>query len=259
MFGYSMGVADVQATITFRDGSKKFIDCVQKIHHVGDFVAAGFCGDIQNGFELMQQLKSRFGSPGEKRCWIPDFVAREFGKSAKLWFSALPAGRKKTVQVMLFSVYPNGDSLPGLAQSYIAQLNSPDFTPMKVHRETAVISMGSGNSVTKYIESIEKLNQDWISLARMETQNFGELGSAIAVVLQNEMIREPTEGISSAVQICYVKRGGVALNYPSVRVDLGMPSERSIQVSTLAENWEDFRRLAKEQGIPWAKAEAFTA
>ena len=119
--------------------------------------------------------------------------------------------------------------MPGLARSYVTQLNSPDFKPQKINRGAAVISMGSGNNVRKYIESVENINSDWFPLTGMETQNFGGFGGAIAIALQNELIRQPVKGVSSSIQICYVKRGGVGFAYPEVRVDVGTSNERIVK------------------------------
>lgn len=259
VFGYAVGIADVQATISMQFGKDRYIDCVQKIHHVGNFVAAGFCRDIRNGFELIELLKSNLVSLESGLAWILDYVAREFGKNARECFELLPVDRQRPTQIMLFSVYPSQDISSGVAKSFVAKLASPDFKLNKVSRNSEVISMGSGNEVSEYAGIVDRLNEDWFPLAHMEIQNFGGFGGVVAISLQNEMIRHTNPGISSAIQVCYVKRGGVGFTFPEVNVDIGTSREREVKVPKLATKWSEFIELLKQQKISLSKASAFDA
>lgn len=259
MFGYSLGMADVQATIDFTDGSKKYYDCVQKIHHVGNFVAAGFSGDIHNGFDLVENLKDFLSGVENGRCWIPDFVSREWGKQAREWYSNLPDSRKRPVQIMLMSVYPDLDTLPGMAKSYVAILKSPDFKVTKMSRDVKVIGIGSGNDVKEYVRIVNKLNDDWFPLAQSEVHNPGGFAQAVMVVIHSEMIRKIVPGVSSCIQTCVVKRGGVGIAYPEVRVDIGMSTEHIVKSPVLTTSWKEFKRKMKTEGIELSSASAISA
>jgi hypothetical protein len=53
MFGYSFGISDVRVTL----GGNREIDCLQKVHPVGRFIAAGFAGTVRIGFEMVDGLR----------------------------------------------------------------------------------------------------------------------------------------------------------------------------------------------------------
>jgi hypothetical protein len=53
IFGYGFGISDVR--VTPRNGSE--VDCLQKIHPVGRYIAAGFAGDVYIGFAMVEELR----------------------------------------------------------------------------------------------------------------------------------------------------------------------------------------------------------
>jgi hypothetical protein len=52
-FGDGFGLSDI--CVTLDDGTE--VDCLQKLHPVGRYVAAGFSGDVEIGFAMIDQLR----------------------------------------------------------------------------------------------------------------------------------------------------------------------------------------------------------
>src|ERR1039458_6063314 len=73
MFGYSFGISDVRVKLGNRE-----IDCLQKIHPVGRFIAAGFAGAVRIGFEMVDELRQLLYSEDERLACDPLLVAREW-------------------------------------------------------------------------------------------------------------------------------------------------------------------------------------
>ncbi len=257
VFGYCLGLADVQATITFVDGSKKYFDSVQKIFPVSRFVAVGFSGTIKTGFTLIDDLRQWSRLPNDGTAWIPDCLVQKWRRRARRIYSKLPWDTKGKVRLILLGVYPqrnNGN--PGEAQTYSCVMDSPDFEPRKIN-PGKVASIGSGNEVNEYAKKVEDFQKEGYNpLMQMEVGNRGGYGQALLAFLSTVVNDTRVDGVSNHLHYCYVDRRGVMVGvndysiYPPVgeKIDIKMPN--------VATSWEEFVELMNEEGVNLANAEA---
>ena len=79
MVGYGFGISDVRVTL---DGGSE-IDCLQKIHPVGRYVAAGFAGSVRIGFGMIEALSQRMCFKDERLSCDPLSLAQEWPGAAR--------------------------------------------------------------------------------------------------------------------------------------------------------------------------------
>ncbi len=70
LFGYGFGISDVR--VTFGDDTE--VDCLQKIHPVGQWIAAGFAGSVQIGFAMVNELRRFLRVESKDIAWDPTVV-----------------------------------------------------------------------------------------------------------------------------------------------------------------------------------------
>ena len=71
MFGYGFALADI--CVTLADETE--VDCLQKIHPVGRHVAAGFSGDVEIGFAMIDELRRLCDLKDERLSCDPASIA----------------------------------------------------------------------------------------------------------------------------------------------------------------------------------------
>ena len=258
MFGYSVGLADIQATITFNDRTKKYFDCVQKIFPIEKFIVAGFCGSIKIGFKLIEDLK-RYGQlPDQSVAWVPDLLVQRWRRRARRIFSQLPAGEQRSTQIILLGVYPQRDNgIPGEPQSYCCIMRSPEFEPIKIN-PGRIDSIGSGNNVDQYLEVINSINSDaYHPLMQLEVNNPGGYGRALMIRLSLDVEQTPTSGISNHFHYYLARRGSIEYGNNDHQVTPMVGQATNITMPTrIAKNWEEFNEIMEDEGINLAECEA---
>jgi len=257
MFGYCVGLADVQATITYSDGTKKYFDSVQKIYPVGKFIVAGFSGTIKTGFRLIDDLKKWSHLPERGVAWIPDCLVIKWRRRARRIFSLLPDKTRGTVSILLIGVYPQRDNgIPGEPQTYMCVMDSPDFEPRK-YGSGKIASIGSGNNVAIYADKIGKLNEGGYNpLMQMEVGNIGGYGQALMSYLSTVVNDTPVNGISNHMHYCIVRRGGIAIRKNDFSIYPAVGSKIDIRMPTVATNWDEFVELMNKENVDLSVAQA---
>ena len=66
LFGYAVGVSDIR--VSFGDG--RTLDCLQKVHAVGQFITLGFSGAVQFGFWAVDDLRRQLRLDDPGRAWL---------------------------------------------------------------------------------------------------------------------------------------------------------------------------------------------
>ena len=258
MFGYSVGLADIQATITFNDGSKRYFDCVQKIFPIERFIVAGFCGSIEVGFLLIEDLKRYGRLDNPATAWVPDLLVLRWRRRARRIFSRLPIAKRKDAQIILVGVYPQRDNgIPNEPQSYCCIMKSPEFEPEKIN-PGSVGSIGSGNDIEEYVRTINAINNNhYHPIMQMEVNNPGGYGRGLMMILSMDVENNPTDGISKHFHYFIIRRGGFEFgnnDHPTIPIvgqttNITMPTE-------IAKNWREFMEIMCNENINLAECEA---
>ncbi|PIR63422.1 MAG: hypothetical protein CO156_01610 [Candidatus Pacebacteria bacterium CG_4_9_14_3_um_filter_40_12] len=257
MFGYGVLISDVQATVSFPDGKEDFHDVVQKIYPVGEFAMSGFSGDIETGFMFTQALRD-FMSSRSKGGWIPDQLAREWGKRAKELYSKLPEEKKRPFSMIIVAVDPIADNgSKGQPKSFVAKLKAPSFE-YEASRVHSPLSIGSGNNKQVYLDDLERIHSEPEKLMQMEVGNQFGYAQVLGVVLSYDVFRNPHPGVSKHLQIALVTKNGFQINPLNFNADIGLPHEQKIEMPELVKNWRDFdrkmKKIYKDDKYSWADA-----
>jgi len=210
MFGYGFALSDVRVTL----GDGREVDCLQKIHPVGQWVAAGFAGSVEIGFAMIDTLKSFLRLDDLDLACDPLSIADCWPAPARAVFTGFePEARQHGCHSMLVSTHPqeHGGN-PSWPRSYVHISKSPDF-----QAETVLVhklgSIGCGEAYEPCRHAIERYSnldgQD--VLMQGEIGPSGGMGSRLGSVLTNVLMQAQPGGISSHLHYCWVYRGQIII------------------------------------------------
>src|ERR1700680_1663395 len=109
-FGYVVGLSDICVSVD----STQF-DCLQKIYPISRFLAAGFAGSVQIGFEIVDELRKWLVPIPEGGAYVPADVASKFPHIAQEIFNASPVERQQygsNIMLLCVDAMPDGGSAP---------------------------------------------------------------------------------------------------------------------------------------------------
>lgn len=207
--GYAVAISDIR--VTFGNEER---DCLQKIYQVGHYLAAGFAGSVEIGFEMIRSLQEGLKVEDPSLAWDPAFVVQEWPATARKIFKKYPAATQGLgAQLILLGSHPTEDiGIPGKGRPYIYSFSWPEFEPIQAE-PYEVLSIGSGSSVAPYCELLKRYSSDHdfrSLLVRGESMPGGTatmLGSYVTSVLK----RNPTPGVSQHLHLCVARRSDIQI------------------------------------------------
>jgi hypothetical protein len=270
MWGYSFGVSDVRVTLA--NGNE--VDCLQKIHPVGQFVAAGFAGSVRIGFAMLETLSQLLYLEDTSEAWDPVAVSKWWPQDARNVFALFPK-EEQALQSHLLMIAPhpteNGGGEWPRAYGYI--FKSPGFFPeeIPVHKIGAI---GSGNGVVECKSAIDRISSNFdtmFSLMKGEQGIHGGMGTRLGTDLTNILKRVRPSGISAHLHYCWAYRGEVIIktNNHSIKgawtlfdtgsgygqppgqapsIDLTADGGDAFQMPVIAASWEQLENLLNASG-----------
>jgi hypothetical protein len=207
MFGYGFGISDVRVTL----GDDSEIDCLQKIHPVGRFIAAGFAGSVRIGFAMLEAMSERAFCDDETLANDPIWFAETWPEDARKTFAKFqPEEQAHESHLIVISADPQEHfGPPSWARSYVHIFRSPDFVPeiVPVHK---IGSIGCGNHYEPCRAAIERFSNDYKheeSVMQSEVGTPGGMGSRIGFGLTRLLMETRPGGISAHLNYCWVYRG----------------------------------------------------
>jgi hypothetical protein len=211
MFGYGFGISDVRVTA----GNGSGTDCLQKIHPIGRWIAAGFAGDVRIGFAMVDELQALLFSEDEHLACDPLLVAQEWPHDARQVFARFPPdARGNGCHLMLISTHPEEHTgNPLWARSYVHILRSPDFQAEMVPVHT-LGSIGCGDKYPPCRAAVETFSSDFKRrnlLMQGEVGMQGGMATMLGFDLTQLLLRTQPGGISSHLQYCWVYRGEIII------------------------------------------------
>jgi hypothetical protein len=242
-FGWAVGLSDIR--VSFSDGTE--LDCLRKIYPVGRFIAAGFAGSVAIGFAMIQRLSELLYNPDEKQAWIPPEVANWWQHDAQEVFNSFGDVEKAGgSQLILLGVHPseNAGDVPW-ARSHLYTFSWPEFEPV-VANPNAVVSIGSGASVTHYRELLERIPTD-DSLWQLEAGHFGGMTDGLMMTITNTIQEEPTQGISPHMHVCLVSRGQIQIRKNDRRW-INRPDLQDFIMPPVATSFDELEQFAVTRG-----------
>ena len=206
-FGMALCVADIQ--VTLRDG--RHVDCLQKLYPMHQNVLAGFAGDVQIGFALLEALAREL--PAYPSDEPPAIAVSEliegFPERARDVFSSAPAVDRSQGSELLIAGATHAPNAIYEGKPVVARLRGPKFVPEPIDRGEWG-SIGSGSAVAAYREKLEGYTSDAArEVFAMEGGWVGGFATVIFVGLTSEL-RDvpPVAGISQHFHACLVTASG---------------------------------------------------
>jgi hypothetical protein len=276
MFGYGFGISDVRVSV----GDVGVADCLQKIHPIGRYIAAGFAGSVKIGFEMIDELRRLTAFSDERIACDPRAVFEQWAACARAAFSRSEAEEQDGgCDLMLIMAHPQEHvGNPAWPRSFVYIFRSPDFEGENVPVHS-LGSIGSGNDFERCRQAIESFGAD-----RSREQLFmqGEMGcpggmaSMLGTSLTDILKEVQPESVSAHLHYCWVYRGrtiikennhtvkgrwtmaslGSGINEPIQAAETSLPRERAISegygffdMPRLARSWDELVINLRERGL----------
>ena len=269
-WGYSFALSDVRVTLA--NGQE--LDCLQKIHEVGPFIAAGFAGSVQIGFGMLETLYQLLRLDDHTQAWDPTAIAQWWPADARRIFS-LFLERERALQshLLVIGTHPTENSGGNWPRAYGHIYRSPDFLPeeISVHKPAAI---GSGNGVEECSGAIDRISNNFdamFSVMKGEQGVHGGMGSRLGFDLTRLLMKVNPSGVSSHLHFCWAYRGEVIIKTnnhstlgawssydvgsgygapPNAKstVDLSADGERSFIMPKIAKTWTEVVELIEDSG-----------
>jgi hypothetical protein len=201
-FGFGIVASDIRVTLA----DKTEIDCLQKVHLVGNGLLAGFAGSVKIGFSLLQALVDESAKLPQNAAWNLDVISNTWWPrvAKRVYLSAERIERNARSQIILVGAHPNKNQGP-FPHVEMFTFSSPDFQPIK---SATIASIGCGARAPDCMKIVEKAfgapNSEFLTLYKL-----GPLGLAtgVGVTLQDAIRQNPMAGISGLFQVGIVSRG----------------------------------------------------
>src|SRR5216684_1247717 len=211
--GYAMAISDIRVTFGDSDARQEK-DCLQKIYPVGQYLAAGFAGAVEIGFEMIRSLQKGLHLNDPSLAWDPSVIAEEWPMTARKIFQKYPATTQQHgCELILLGAHPTEHvGIPEIGRTHVYSFSYPNFDPVQA-KPYEVLSIGSGSGVLPYRRVLERYSSDHkfrTLLMHGESMPGGlatMFGSSVTTVLK----RNPEPGISQHLHLCTVKRGSVQI------------------------------------------------
>lgn len=251
-FRSCVGLADIQVTIEYTDGRKRYEDCIQKIFPLCRDISVGFCGSVQLGFRFIRDGQRYFGFPDVDREWSPYLAVHKWKRRLRWKYTNLPPQLKAPVEFLVLGVSPVNHPIP---KTWGWTLKSPQFEPKRLPYGR-VASIGSGNNLDSYMRIIRERNSEsWDEyfnpngLLAAEYAMTGGFGAAIGLEIAMEAMEQDAPGISKHFHICLVKRGEISI-LPNDHTTIPQDGPQiEIRMPPTVAGWSDFVKVMKSRGI----------
>jgi hypothetical protein len=211
--GYAVAISDVRVTFGER-GALKERDCLQKIYPVGQYLAAGFAGAVEVGFEMIRSLQKGLVLDDPSLSWDPTVIAEQWPVTAQKIFQKYPLTTQRDgCQMILVGAHPTEDvGIPEISRTYVYSFSHPNFDPVQA-KPYEVLSIGSGSGVPPYVKLLERYSQDpeFRTLLMRGESMPGGMATMLASSVTTVLKRNPEPGISQHLHLCTVKRGKVEI------------------------------------------------
>jgi hypothetical protein len=206
-FGCAAAVSDIR--VTHKNGLIK--DCLQKVHHVGPFMALGFAGSALIGLRMVEKLQSLLGEAQPDEAWAPEVVAQWWPEEAREVFEENARLIDDPIcELMLLSAHPTQDTGdPNWPRCFVHRFRHPNFVPELADPDglmpggSKAVAIGCGNESDRYREVLDhSTDYSGIHGSVMPGDFAARLLSAVRIAVVNH----PTPDVSSLLQLCTVSR-----------------------------------------------------
>ena len=246
--GMALCVADIQ--VTLRDG--RCVDCLQKLYPMHQNVLAGFAGDVQIGFALLEALSRElpaYPSDEPPAVAVSELIGGFPGRAREVFNSAPAINRSQGSELLIAGATPAPNTIYG-GKPMVACLRGPRFVPEPIDRGEWG-SIGSGSAVAVYREKLETYTSEAArEVLPMEGGWVGGFATVIFIGLTSEL-RDipPVAGISQHFHACLVTASGFE-GRSTDRTDFppaGPP--RKVEMPKVATSWAELQAVLAKADV----------
>ncbi|MFZ3073086.1 MAG: hypothetical protein WA162_07565 [Thermodesulfobacteriota bacterium] len=250
LFGYGVAISDIRVTFQKADGEITYIDCLQKVYPVGNFLVAGFAGSVRVGFELIEDMR-RFLSPNPPdMSWIPEWVAVNWRRRGRKIFSMAPLNEQKlSSSILLVGIHPTHNLGDGRSPKGVACVfKSPEFEP-EFYEVNKFVSIGSGTEVEQYKKRLHDSTQIFDNSAiMMEAGRRGGWGYTIGDHLKMTLKKHREVTVSEHVQTFIVERGKMYISNNETTA-ITAKGHVKFEMPPLAKSYGEFVELGEREKV----------
>lgn len=237
--------------VTFTSGLTR--DMIRKTYSVGRVMAAGFSGSVAIGFELVRNLTMNLQLPANAQndIWEPASVARAWSPIAKAIFDQAPeAERNHGSRILLVGVDPKGTG------ARLIRLAAPTFEPQFLRQGLRMCSIGTGSRDRRIMREVRQHVDMRATPAGLLQGGIGLWAGALADYVGQESGTHLGSDVGRHFHVLTVESRGFSL-HTSGRKSFVDWQEEPIDLDpmpTVAESFDQFRRMAEADGLTTAAA-----
>lgn len=199
--------ADIQATFTYPNGDRKYLNCIQKVHKVYDNLIVGFSGDIRLGLliidELRQFLEEHLRPTGH--VFDLDGETHVMEHNLNVWHQKYHTSTSSCVEFMFCWFAQDDDEIP--YHSYVCMFSPPNFKRSGTGMFQKTLQSGSGKNERTYQEVIHFLSGQANVMNNFYREIYGTSGEDKIVftvrrfrrLLANEVKKSSVLGVSKSL------------------------------------------------------------
>ena len=233
--------------VRFADGTTA--ELLRKAYVVGNYIAAGFAGSVQIGFQMVAGLADALAVPKELagNCWDLRLVARQWAPAAQRIFQqASEAEQSLGCQLMLVGASPAGQSGSPFPRIDVARFSAPEFTP-RFSSGLSIRHVGRGDRVVQYRRSVRSLFRLGSSIRQAHVIGLHEWARQVAfgvTIGARKQLQTPTP-IKDHLHVIAVRHGDLAIYTNDMTTYAGEGPPVVLKMPPVAHSWEQFASLAR--------------
>lgn len=222
-------------------------ELLRKAHVVGDYIAAGFAGSVQIGFQMITSLADALVVPKELagNGWDLRLVAPQWAPAAQRLFRQAPEAEQSLgCQLVLVGASPAGQPGSPFPRIDVARLAAPEFTP-RFSSGLSVRHVGRGDRVVPYRRSMRSLFRLGSGIRQAHVIGLHEWARQLAFGVTIGVRKQLHTTVSDHLHVIGVRLGDAAIYTNDMTTYAGEGPPMVLKMPAVAHTWEQFARLAR--------------
>lgn len=237
-------LSDVQVTLTYPDGTKRYSDSVKKVHEIGPGVTILFADSIKLAFAIIEDLRINFYPTIDPRTFeAPKEIMRRLVKHIKFYFKKHQSHNKERVEFLVF-ISPTGI----FTEFGMWKLTSPSFQLIERDKPFSMLELGSGSVLKDYRKIVNKNSTGFYLVDDPEgglPAAVVPLGKVALEYIFAEALEFKNAGISLPMHITGITHQGVYIKE--------LPEIPDGDFPVVANSWKELQKLLGKKGISLAE------
>lgn len=231
--------------VRFGDGATA--ELLRKAYVVGNYLAAGFAGSVQIGFQMIASLAEALAVPKGMagNCWDLRLIAPQWAPTARRIFrQTREEERRLGCQLLLVGASPAGQSGSPFPRIDVARLAAPEFRP-RFSSGLSIRHVGRGGGVAQYRRSLRPLFRLGSSIHQAQVIGLHEWARQLAFSVTIATRKRLQAPVSDHLHVIGVRLGDLAVYTNDMTTYAGDGAPMVLKMPSVADSWEQFTSLAR--------------